>query len=485
MSVKFTRPVKSPRFRAALAGLAVVAVALTGCAAAEASGDAPLEPVEGGVLVVGENADEPPLLDPHQLSTTNTTTILRPVFDTLVWQDDEGDFTPGLAESWEVSEDGLEYTFTLRQGVTFHDGAEWNADGLVANFYHIVDPATKSPLAASYIAPFQSAEAIDEHTVKVTLDSPYSAFLNVLAQTYLSIISPKQLAEDPASVAENPIGSGPFQFSKWTKGESIELERFDDYAWGPEQALHEGPAHLDGIRFVFISEDAVRYNALLAGDVDIIEWTPPQNVDQVKEADGFGFTSADRPGHPFAIWLNSGRAPFDDQLVRQALVAAIDRKTIVDAVSFGQWTVADGYVTPVTPDYSENATAIDYDLDRANELLDEAGWTERDADGYRVKDGERLSAVFPHSGVVAQTTQIIELVQAAAREAGVEIQIDLISSQESQDRSRAGDYDLTAGIWTTNTADVLWIRYSSENITTPERLGITARTPTTRSSTRC
>jgi peptide/nickel transport system substrate-binding protein len=425
----------------------------------------------GGVLRVGENADEPPLLDPHQLSTTNTTTLLRPIFDTLVWQNADGTFTGDLAKSWAVSDDGLEYTFTLRDDVTFHDGSPWNAEGLKANFEHILAPETKSPLAASYIAPYESSEVIDEYTLKVRLSTPYSSFINVLAQTYLSIVSPKQIAEAPETIAEHPIGSGPFKFVKWVKGESIELERNEDYAWAPEEAKNQGVAYLDGITFSFVSEDAVRYNGVVAGDFDVIEWTPPQQVEQAKENPDLGFDSTLRPGHPFSIWLNNARAPFDDVSIRQAFVAAIDRKQIVDTVSFGQWEVANGYITPVTPDYSENATAIDFDPDRANDLLDEAGWTDRDSDGYRTKDGSRLTAVVPNAGTLAQTTQILELVQAQAKEVGIDVQIELVSAQESSDRAASGDYDLSAGIWTTNTADVLWIRYSSDNITTPERRG--------------
>lgn len=462
----------SRRLLAVLAGTTLLAIALGGCAAAtDTPAGADLTPVSGGVLRVGENGDELTLLDPHQLSATNTTTLLRPIFDTLVWEEPDKSFSPGLAESWDISDDGLTYTFHLRQGVTFHDGSPWNAEGLKANFEHILDPATKSPLAASYIAPYESSTVIDEYTLAVKLTAPYSAFLNVLAQTYLSIVSPKQIAEAPETIATDPIGSGPFKFVKWTKGESIELERYDDYDWGPGEAKHTGPAYLDGIVFTFIAEDSVRYNALSAGDVDIIEWTPPQQVKQTEASDTLAFTSTDRPGHPYTFWLNTSRAPFDDVLVRQALVAAIDRDKIVETTSFGQWQTADGYITPITPDYAKNSAAITFDPKKANDLLDEAGWTETDADGYRTKNGERLSAIWPNAGTVAQTTQLGELIQAQAKDVGIDIEIQQISAQEQSDRSASGDYDISAGIWTTNTADVLWIQYSSKNITTPERRG--------------
>ncbi|MEU6729843.1 ABC transporter substrate-binding protein [Nonomuraea wenchangensis] len=444
--------------------------ALAGCGAdaapQAAAGDT--GPKSGGTLVLGENADEPACLDPHQLSTTNTTVVGRPIFDSLLWQDAEGELKPWLATAWKVSGDGLTYTFTLREGVTFHDGSAWDAEALKLNLEHMRDPATKSPLAASYIAPYKDAKVVDEHTLEVRLSSPYSAFLNVLAQSYLAMISPKQLKENPASTCEHPVGSGPFVFDTWTKGQSITYKKNPGYAWGP--AGREGPAYLDALEIRFLAEDATRYNALLAGEVDVIDNTPPASVEDVKANPDLAFTSIDRPGHPFSVWLNTGRAPFGDQKVRQALTLAVDRKAVIDSVSFGQWSVATGFITPSTPDHAEGGQ-ITYDPARANALLDEAGWTQKDKDGIRLKDGKRLTAVALDTGVNPQNTQILVQTQAAAAKAGIEIKIESVTAQESQDRTGKGDFDVSVGIWTTNTADVLWIQYSSKNITTPERRG--------------
>ncbi|ACQ80053.1 extracellular solute-binding protein family 5 [Beutenbergia cavernae DSM 12333] len=431
------------------------------------------EPEPGGRLTVALNGDEPDNLDPHGLSATNTTVLLRPVLESLFWQAEDGTFHPWLADSWEVSDDGLVYTFALREGVTFHDGAAWDAEALLANFEHILDPETQSPLAAAYIAPYSSARVVDELTLEVTLSTPYSAFINVLSQSYLSIVSPQQIAEDPAGIREHPVGTGPFIFDHWTQGESISYRQNPDYDWAPEAAAqHEGPAYVDELEILFIPEEGVRYNALAAGDVDVIDWTPPQNVEAVEASADLDFARVDRPGHPFSIWFNTSRAPLDDVRVRQAVVAAVDRQSIVDTVSFGQWQLADGYLTSPTPDFAPNSDAsITYDVERANELLDEAGWTERDAEGYRTRDGERLSLFYPTAGTIAQTQQILELAQAHLKEVGVEVVIQTVSEQEQSERSSAGDFDLSAGIWTTNTADVLYIQYNSHNITTPERRG--------------
>ncbi|MFC5826422.1 ABC transporter substrate-binding protein [Nonomuraea insulae] len=447
---------------------------LAGCGGTAAgSGGATGAPKRGGTLVLGENGQEPTCLDPHGNSSSDGPVTTVPVSDSLVWFDADGTIKPWLADSWQVSDDGLTYTFKLRQGVKFHDGAAWNAEALKVNFEHMKDPATKSPLAAAYIAPYKDAKVIDEHTLEVRLSSPYSPFLDILAQGYLGMISPKQIKESPQSICEHPIGSGPFVLDKWTKGQSVTYHRNPDYNWGPASAKHTGPAYLERLEIRFLTEDATRYNALAAGEADAIDFTPPQNVSDVKANPDLGFLTAIRPGHPMAFWLNTSRAPFDDVKVRRALLAAVDRDSIIKGISFGEYQVAQGFVTSSTPGYAKGlAGTIAHDPAAADKLLDEAGWTARDKDGIRLKDGRRLTAYFPiAANFPAQRMQIAVQTQAAARKIGLDIQLQTPPEQELSDRSIKGDYDLTSGLWATNTADVLWIQYSSKNITTDERRG--------------
>ncbi|MEV0388534.1 ABC transporter substrate-binding protein [Nonomuraea sp. NPDC050643] len=450
------------------------ALLLAGCGStAGVTAGGATTPKPGGTLVLGENGQEPPCLDPHGNASSDGPVTTVPVADSLVWFDTDGTIKPWLADSWKISDDGLTYTFKLRQGVKFHDGAVWNAEALKVNFEHMKDPATKSPLAAAYIAPYEDAKVVDEHTLEVRLSSPYSPFLDILAQGYLGMISPRQIKESPQSICEHPIGSGPFVFDKWTKGQSVTYHRNPDYNWGPKSAKHTGPAYLERLEIRFLAEDATRYNALAAGEVDAIDFTPPQNVEDVKANPDLGFLSAIRPGHPMAFWLNTSRAPFDDVRVRRALLAAVDRESIIKGISFGQYQVAQGFVTTSTPGYAKGlAGTIAHDPDQAGKLLDEAGWTARDKDGIRLKDGKRLTAYFPiAANFPAQRMQIAVQTQAAARKIGLDIQIQTPPEQELTDRSTRGDYDLTSGLWATNTADVLWIQYSSKNITTAARRG--------------
>ncbi len=465
----------------AVATLAAGLLTLTACSTGTSAGgssatsadpSASAQPVPGGTFRIGTNGQEPTCLDPHGNASTLGPILTVPFSDSLVWQEEDGTLTPWLAESWDVSADGLVYTFHLREGVTFTDGAVFDAEALRVNFEHMVDPATKSPLAASYIAPYASSRVIDPSTLEVTLSSPYSAFLNVLAQGFLGVISPRQITEAPETICEAPIGSGPFVLEQWNKGQSVRYTKNPDYAWGPD-GTHEGPAYLDELEVVFVTEDATRYGALASGELDAIEFVPPQSYAAVEANPQLETFTDFRPGHPFSLWFNTSRAPFDDVRVRQALIAADDRQAVVESISFGEWDAAEGYLTPSTPDHVEDVEGdLGYDPERANELLDEAGWTGRDAEGYRTKDGLRLVAHLPTSNAVPLRIQIAEQTQAAAREVGVEIRIEYPAPQELEERSAAGDYDLSSGLWSTNTADVLHIRYHSSNITTPERRGL-------------
>lgn len=454
----------------------LLTITLAACSTGNGGSAAPTsadEPESGGTLEVALNAWAPTNLDPHQQGNSNDPLIFRSIFDTLFWQKEDGTYEGLLAESYDVSEDGRIYTIHLRPDITFQDDSPLTAGVVQQNIEHIFDPETKAPLQASYLGPYESSKAIDDLTLEITLSEPYSALINVLSQAYLSIISGKQLAEAPETIVDHPIGSGPFEVVDWRADESLTLQRNDDYAWAPESdAGRTGAAYLDGIDISFVAEDSVRYNGLVAGDFDVIDWTPPQSVDSVLGNDSLEFTRFDRPGHPYSLWLNENNAPLDDQAVRQALFAGLDRKAIIDAVSFGQWTVAEGFLVPSTPNYAENsADTFTYDVDQANDLLDGAGWSERDSDGYRVKDGERLSLYFPTTGDVAQANQILEIVQDQLKDIGVEVQIDVLSSEDQKARVAAGEQDISAGIWTTNTADVLFIKYSSTEVTTPERRG--------------
>jgi peptide/nickel transport system substrate-binding protein len=458
-------------FMGVLAASSAALLALSGCttgisSAAEGPGGTPSK---DGTLTVATNGQEPDCIDPLVNSTAGVS-VSRQFSDSLFWQTEDGEFEPWLATGYEVNEDGTVYTLGIREGVTFTDGAPLNAEAVKTNFDYIVDPATKSQLAAAYFHPYEKSVVKDEYTLEVHLKQPYNSFINILAQSYFALLSPQQITEAPETTCDKPIGSGPFIVEEWNKGRSVEFVRNDDYDWGPP-GTHDGPAYVERFDLLFIGEDQVRSNALRSGEVDAIDFVPTENMEEFEASGDYGYIEAVRPGTPYAMHLNTARAPFDDKRVRQALLYSINRPEIVSAASFGQWEPTN-YLTPSTPDYSTDLGAsIEYDVAKANALLDEAGWTERDAEGYRVKDGQRLTAVAPLDGTNAARERLAVLAQASAKEIGIEIKIELMAWQQLSDRMWSGDYDIYSGLWSSNTADMLWLRWSSANISTPELVG--------------
>ncbi|MFT4149026.1 MAG: ABC transporter substrate-binding protein [Paracoccaceae bacterium] len=450
----------NPRQR--IFNICLAAIAISSPAIAE-------EPVQGGDLVIATNGQEPACIDPL-INATAGVIVSRNYSDSLFWQTEDGKFLPWLAEGYDVSADGKTYTLHIRKGVKFTDGAPLNAGAVKINFDYIVNPATKSQLGAAYLRPYDSSQIVDEYTLEVKLKQPYAPFINILAQSYFALLSPKQITESPETTCDAPIGSGPFIVKKWNKGSDIQFTRNPDYNWGPPGS-HEGPAYVDNLDLLFIGEDEVRYNGLLTGEIDIVDFVPPQYFADVKANPDLGFIEAIRPGTSYALHLNNSRAPFNDLKVRKALLAAIDRPAIVDAASFGAWKAA-SYLTPSTPDYDPAVEdKIVYDPALANKLLDEDGWTERDSDGIRKKDGQRLVAIAPTDGTNAPRRRLSELAQAAARDVGIDIQIELLPWQQLSERMLKGDYDIYTGLWSSNTADMLWLRYATANIPKPELFG--------------
>lgn len=412
--------------------------------------------------------------DVHSISHGNVQWLGRIIYDALVYQDEQGNISPWLAKSWDISADGKVYTFHLREGVTFSDGTPFNAEAVQVNLEHMRDPATKSPLAAAYIKPYVRGRIIDPYTFEATLKEPYAPFLDVLAQSWLSMISPKQIKEDPKSIAEKPIGSGPFVLESYTRSQGANFVKRADYNWAPPVVRHQGPAYLDRIELTFVPEAMIRYSSLQSGQSDFTLDAPPQNAQAIRANPELRFHSRIRKANPFrSLTFNTERAPFDDVLIRKALALAIDREGVAWITGFGEFLPKSDYLAANTRYYDPSfKNALVYNVTEAARLFDQAGWTERDAEGYRTKNGQRLSATllitenpgFPNSVAVA--------IQADARKAGFELKIEMVPLAVSTERRYAGDYQaLGGGYWHTNTPDGLYILYHSNSIASEKLIG--------------
>lgn len=395
---------------AALAGFFLQAVPSLAVAQSGATGD---------TLTWGYYT-RPRSLDPNIWSGGSDLGVMRQLYDTLIWSPEPGVFSPGLAMSWEMSDDALTYTFTLRQDVTFHDGKPFNAEAVKFMFDRIKDPASKS-LNIGAIGPFESATVLDEYTVAITLSEPWGAFLTNVSEPHLSPVSPTAVAEMGDGVANNPVGTGPFMFEKW-EGNDLYLVRNPDYAWGPAFAGHEGPARAANLIVREVPEASTRVNALRSGEVDITHFPVLSQLTQL-ESEGFQVYAEPQPGFSWSLPINIEKAPTDDILVRRAMLAAINNEAIVRAVLFNRHPPAWGPLTAVTFGYDPAVKEMwGYDPEKAAALLDEAGWTLPDGGEVRMKDGQPLvieMAMFESS----VNKSVTELAQAMLRQVGFDARL--------------------------------------------------------------
>jgi peptide/nickel transport system substrate-binding protein len=374
-------------------------------AAAEATA-----PQSGGEIRFGQN-NEPDTLDPARTAQASAFTVMMAIYDTLTWFDPVSlTFMPGLAESWESSEDGLVHTFALRQGVTFHDGTPFNAEAVKFSFDRVLDPDLKSPMALTKLGPYQETRVIDEHTAEIVLSAPYPGFFDGISQTYLGIVSPAAVEQYGEEFGRNPVGTGYMKFKEWVTNDHISLERNDDYNWGPSFWNHTGPAYLDGLTFVPVADNGARLTAFESGDLHIIEAVPEQDFDRLAQSGEFQMMVSPSQGAPMAFFMNTELGPTSDLRVRQAILHGLNRQDLIDTALFGFYEPAEGPLSPNTLYYSPAVEGLyPHDVEKATALLEEAGWTVG-ADGIREKDGERLEIDFvnwPAAQPMVITTQAL------------------------------------------------------------------------------
>ncbi|UXY08907.1 ABC transporter substrate-binding protein [Kosakonia sp. ML.JS2a] len=423
------------------------------------------EPQKGGVLHVALGSDTP-IIDPSITAYSVTALVTRNVVDSLVGQAEDNRFTPWLAQRWEVNDNNTEYTFHLRQDVTFSDGTKLDAEAVKYNFDRILDPKTTSSYSKSLLGPVASITAPDPYTVVIRYKSPFAPLLQGLSLPYLGIQSPTYLKKS-ANTSNTVVGSGPFILDSFVKGSGSRLSKRADYHWGPGYASHQGPAWLDGIEFKYLPESAVRLGALNSGQVQVIDAIPPVNYAQVKNNPKLDVITRENPGVPRVLYLNSDTGIFSDVKVRQAFQSAIDRASVVKAAFFGILKPADNILGPATLDYDPSiAGKWGFDLQKANRLLDEAGWTQKDGEGYRLKEGKRLSVQFSYasSDVEAADVTLFQAIQYQVKQAGFELKLDPLDSGILSSRTAANHYDIISNYFVRPEPDILRTVFHSNYI---------------------
>jgi len=447
--------------------LSLIVVLLTACARATSTGVQLNAPTSAAPMTLTYGLTLVPTgIDPHLNASAELGIPLTSVYDTLVYQDPATHtFVAGLADKWDLSPDGLTYTFHLHAGVKFHDQTDFDARAVCVNLERIANPDNKSQKAAGMLGPggnFASCAAPEALTAVVTLKQPYAPLLDSLSQVYFGMASPTALEKwGNADYQFHQVGTGPFKFVEYIPGDHLTLTRNPAYTWGPSLFANHGPAYLDTISFKFYEDPATRALALESGAVQIIGEVLPQDAKRLEKDSRFTLYATPIPGQPLQIFLNTQRAPTDDPTVRRALLLAVDRPGLVQSVFGGYSPIATRALAAITFGYSAANAAPAYDSKQAVQLLADAGWKDSDGDGTLDKDGHDLTIdfVFGPFGLMPQAAQLVE---ANWKTLGVKVNsVQAANFNALRDAQAAGEYNAIALNFFGSDPDLLRAWFSS------------------------
>lgn len=446
--------------RAGVAALAVAVLAtgaLSACdSAANAGGGTPRT---GGTIVYG-HVQEPPCIFGGWIQQAY---ISRQVLDGLVTLAEDGSIQPWLATKWTVSPDGTRYTFTLKDGVKFTDGTPVDAEAIAWNFDLWENKGGNGTAKVSIDPYFKSAKALDASTVEISLNKPFPPFLTLITQGYFGIQSPAAFkGRTEKENCEKPIGSGGFTVKEWKHGEEVVLAKNPGYTSWPATAKHEGPAIVDEVRWKFVADGVSRYASLSTGESHVVYEVPTVNwKDATSRYQTIRYIT---PGKPVSFYINTKTGPFADAAVRKAFAYGADRKAAVEAGFHGVIPYeGNSAVSQATPGYNaEAAKAYAYDPAKANQLLDEAGWTQRNGDRVRTKDGKPLTIKLVYGAGFIFTQEgatVLQVLQEQWKQIGFDVKLIPATQAElwGGKYSDPSTFDATPSYWTSPAASILWI----------------------------
>ncbi|MHB8880763.1 MAG: peptide-binding protein [Thermodesulfovibrionales bacterium] len=343
------------------------------------------EPPEYGDTLVEGTIGEPSNLIPMLAGDAASHSVSGMIYNGLVKYDTDLSVIGDLAESWDISRDGLVIVFHLRKGVKWADGVEFTSDDVMFGYKTIIDEKTPTAYKEDFLQ-VKKAEAPDKHTFKVTYEKPFAPALTSWGSL---VVLPKHLLEGKditkSDMVRNPVGLGPYKLSRWTSGQELVLESYADY--------FEGRPYIDKYVYRVIPDSATMFLELQAGGIDMMGLTPVQYTKQTENE--FYRTNFRKFRYPVFSYthmaFNLKHPLFRDKRIRQAIACAIDKSELVDVVLYGLGSPATGPYVPNTWPYNPDVKQYGYDLAKANQLLKEAGWSDTDGDGIIDKDGTPFS----------------------------------------------------------------------------------------------
>lgn len=427
----------------------LLSAALMGCSSdsssSEGGSDGGSSEKKQDSLVFGRGGDSTSL-DPITTTEGEAFKVTVNVFETLLnYGEQDTTVEEGLATKWEVSEDNLTYTLTLREGVKFHDGTDFNADAVVFNFERWMNgDADKFP----YYTMFGGFKKDEGHVIKevkadgdykvvFTLKRPQAPFLKNLAMSPFGIASPAAIEKHGDKFRENPVGTGPFKFVEWKPNDRIVLEKNEDY-W------MEGYPKLNQVIFKSIPENSARLNALQTGEIDLMDGVNPSDTKSISS--NSDLQTFERPSMNIGyVGLTTNRKPLDNKLVRQALNHAVDKQGIIDSFYGGLAEPAKNPMPPSLEGYNDDIEPYPYDLEKAKALLAEAGFP----DGFKME----LWAMPVPRPYMPEGMKVAEVIKSSFAKIGVEAEIKTYDWATYLDKAAKGEADSFMLGWTGDNGD--------------------------------
>lgn len=409
--------------RASLA-LAAIAAGLAGTGLAQTQTQA--QAIDRNARLTVGWAEPIDTLNPATTGARNVGPLAINIFDTLTWLTPNFEVTPHLATSWKVSDDSRTYTLVLREDVTFHDGAPFDAEAVVANIAYITNKDTQSKISLGLLGSCQTSKAVAKYTVEISCAQPYAPLLPQLGSPYLGMQSPKAIAQYGKDLGLHPTGSGPFQFVSYEPNQSLVLMRNEAYKWGPAAVNHSGPPNIAQITFQIVPNSQARVNAFQSGQSQMMQQTP-----------GVYWTAFQRAGtynaHPVPISglgifspINVSKFPTNDIAVRRAIQHAIDKRGMIQLAEAGVFPVSH---TPLQPGMLGYDPSLEnyypYDPAKAEAILREGGWAKNGE--FWEKDGRRLSFAINAISTVPSYPLLAQAMQGYLRKVGMDVSVQQLA----------------------------------------------------------
>ena len=399
----------------------------------------------GGDLILDVLSDASSM-DAHGSNDVVSSNIQANIYETLVKRNDKNEIEAGLAEKWEQIDD-MTWEFTLRDDVTFHDGEKFNADVVKANLDRIRDAEVASPRFFLFEM-ITNVEVVDEKTVRITTEYPFAPLLAHLSHNGGGMMSPKTIeadyegmknGKDPGAViSEQPVGTGYFKFDSWDAGSQIKLVKNEEY-W-------DTPALVDSITFKVVPESATRIADLETGHAHIADPVQPNEVKRVNDSGNAKVNQ--KPSSSLSyIGFNTEKEPFNDVKVRQAIAMLINKEEIIEGVYEGFGIPAVGPLSPGIFGFNKDVTVVEYDVEKAKELLKEAGYE----NGFK-------TSIWTNDNQQRMDTAI--LVQQKLKAANIDVEVEVMEFGAYLEKSAAGEHDMYILGWSNPTGDADYGMYA-------------------------